>query len=220
MRVLAVSAHPDDETLGCGGTLLKHRARGNELFWIVVTQAFPPRWPDHTVERKLTEVQRVSEAYGITETFRLGFRASELDQVPKGTLIETIDRVIRSVRPSWIYTVGNHDVHSDHLAVFEALMIGLKPFKSRGVAERIMTYEILSSTDGGTFRGNPFAPQVYSDITPYLAEKVRVMGLYETEHQPAPLPRSGDAIAALARYRGSAIGVEFAEAFMLVREIF
>jgi N-acetylglucosamine malate deacetylase 1 len=220
MRILAVSAHPDDETLGCGGTLLKHRSQGDDLFWVIATRPVEPQWPKAVIDQKSEEVRRVAAAYGMSKTFRLDFPSTALDRVPMSELVDRMTGILNEVQPNWIYTVGNYDVHSDHLALFDALMIALKPFRWHGPVRKIMTCELLSSTEGGGFRGRTFVPQVYSDITAYLSEKLRIMGLYESELQESPLPRSADALAALGRCRGAAVGLEYAEAFMLVREVF
>ncbi|MDP3722486.1 MAG: PIG-L deacetylase family protein [Candidatus Omnitrophota bacterium] len=221
MNILTIAAHPDDETLGCGGTLLKHRAAGDHLFWVIVTQAHNPQWTAQTIEQKTAEVERVSQAYGMTQHFRLGFPAARLDTVPQAELIERIRAVIAEVRPERVYLVHQGDVHSDHRAVFAATMSALKPFAmAQAGVRRVLSYETLSSTEAAPpYVERTFMPNVFSEITPYLERKIELMRLYETETHPDPLPRGPSAIRALARYRGATIGTEYAEAFMLIREI-
>ncbi len=221
MKILVISTHPDDETLGCGGTLLKHSAAGDELFWLVVTSAWSPRWPAEIIERKSAEVEIVSARYGMQKVFRLGFPAAGMDGISEGDLIDAVRKVVEEVRPKTVYTIHCGDVHSDHRAVFDAVMAVIKPFymKALGV-QRILSFETLSSTEAAPPGVRPsFVPQVYSDISAYLEEKVAVMGLFSSELHKDPSPRGPAAIKALARYRGATISVEYAEAFMLIREV-
>lgn len=221
MRVLAISAHPDDETLGCGGTLLKHRAQGDELYWLVATQAHAPQWPAEIISRKGDEVSAAASAYGMSEVFKLGFPTVRLDTIPRADLIDAVRGVMARVRPETVYVVHQGDIHSDHGAVFTAVMAVLKPFHmaSLGV-RRVRSFETLSSTDAAPAHPHRlFAPTLYNDITPYIDRKIEIMAMFATETQPDPLPRGPAAIRALARVRGATIGVEYAEAFMSVREV-
>ena len=221
MKVLIISAHPDDETLGCGGTLLKHKAGGDALFWIIATQPHGSRWSTEIIKRKGQEIDQVSEAYGIKKYFKLGFPAAQLDKVPRGDLIKEIRAALSKVKPEVVYLVYRGDVHTDHQAVFSAAASVLKPFyMSQLGVHRILCYETLSSTDAAPpLPGRTFAPNVFTDITRYIERKIKIMKLYQTEIQKDPLPRGPSAIRALARYRGATMGVGYAEAFMLIREL-
>jgi LmbE family N-acetylglucosaminyl deacetylase len=221
MNILVISVHPDDETLGCGGTLLKHKASGDSLFWLIVTQTFEPQWSSEIIERKDVEIQRVAQAYEMQGCFKLGFPAVQLDTVPQVEVMERVRKVLTEVTPEVVYVVHSGDVHTDHQAVFCATMSVLKPFyMARYCAKRVLSYEALSSTEAAPpHLGGPFIPNVFNDITPFIDRKIEIMGLYGTEAQPYPLPRSGESIRALARYRGATVGMEYVEAFMLIREI-
>ncbi len=221
MKTLVVSAHPDDETLGCGGTLLKHGAAGDALFWLIATQAHEPGWSGEVIEQKAAEVERVAEAYGVAQFFKLGLPTVRLDTVPQADLMERILDIFSQVTPELVYLVHGGDVHSDHQALFTATMSVLKPMHmARLGVHRVLCYETLSSTEAAPPGSDgPFIPSVYSDITPYLDKKIKIMGLYRTEAHADPLPRGPAAIRALARYRGATIGVEYAESFMLIREL-
>jgi len=222
MKVLVISAHPDDETLGCGGTLLKHSLQGDSIFWVIATQAHAPKWSEKTIVLKKEEVVQVVEAYGIKKYFLLGFPAAGLDITPMSTLIAALHAAILEVRPQIIYMIHNGDAHTDHQLVFTAAMSVLKPFyMSKLGVSRILCYETMSSTEAAPpVLARAFLPNVFSDITPYINKKIEVMKLYTTEIQPDFGPRGFEAIHALARYRGATIGVKYAEAFMLIREVF
>ena len=221
MKVLVISAHPDDETLGCGGVLLKHKAAGDSLYWLVATQVHQPQWSSETIERKTAELAEVSQAYGMKQCFKLGLPAAQLDTLPMADLMQHLHEVITEVSPETVYLVNGGDVHTDHNAVFTAAMSVLKPFHmgSLGV-RRVICYETLSSTEAAPYQtNNAFTPNIFSDITPYLERKIDILGMYLTEAQPDPMPRGPSAVRALARFRGATISVDYAEAFMLVREL-
>lgn len=221
MRVLAIATHPDDETLGCGATLLKHAAAGDEVHWLIMTTAQGAPWSAETVRRKAAEVDAVAAAYGFSSHRQLDLPAARLDTVAFEELIDPVRAFVADVRPQTIYVVHGGDVHSDHRVTFDVVMSVVKPFRmgSLGV-ERVLSYETLSSTDAAPMSpSGGFVPTVLTDVSLHLERKLEIMALYETEAQPEPMPRAPSAIRALARYRGATISVEYAEAFMLIREL-
>jgi LmbE family N-acetylglucosaminyl deacetylase len=219
VNVLAVAAHADDETLGCGGTLLRHRRREDAVHWLVVSDPQPgARWSPETLARKETQLELVADAYGVRELTRLGHPAGRLDAVEVADLMEGVAAVIAKAQPEIIYVVAPGDAHTDHLATFRACLSVLKPFHLQHLGVRyVLAYETLSSTEAAAVPA--FAPNVHIDVSEWLERKLEVMAMYATEVQPEPLPRSPSAIRALARFRGATIGVEYAEALMLVRAI-
>ena len=221
MNILVISAHPDDETLGCGGTLLRHVAMGDSLYWLIATVAREPKWSETVIAAKVKEVDSVAAAYGMRKVHKLGFPATELDFVPRDELIKGIHDVVCEVRPELIYMIHGGDVHDDHRIVFEAVMSVIKPWRMRELGVRkALSYETLSSTEAAPADiKNVFIPNVFNDISAYIERKLEVMSLYKTEFQSDPLPRSFSAIRALAGYRGATIGVEYAESFALIREL-
>ena len=221
MRVLVIAPHPDDETLGCGGSLLKHKANGDQLSWLIATRGHEPQWSAELLAQKEGEIGRVAAAYGFENTFRLKFPTIKLDAIPLEEIIAAIREAVADAKPDLVYVNHFGDVHSDHRVVFEATMSVLKPFYSakHGV-KKVLSYEVLSSTDAmPANQARAFVPNVFVDVTEFLEEKLEIMSLYESEMQASPLPRALDSLRALARFRGASVGVEFAEAFMLVREV-
>jgi LmbE family N-acetylglucosaminyl deacetylase len=221
MRILVICAHPDEETLGVGGTLLKHRGRGDELFWAIVTRAHSPKWSRDVIEEKDAEIERVAQAYGMKDYFPLGFPAARLDTVPADEVITEINAVIEKARPEVLYVVNGGDIHTDHHAVFRAAMSAAKPFRLKNLGvKRVLSFESLSSTEASPRGIAPgFSPTVFIDISEYIDQKIDIMRYYKTESQEDPLPRGPEAIRALARFRGATIGVDYAEAFMLFYDI-
>jgi LmbE family N-acetylglucosaminyl deacetylase len=221
MNVLIVSVHPDDETLGCGGTILRHVAAGDQIHWVIITQVYEPQWPAEVFERKAQEVQAVAKAYSMKSVHKLGMPTVKMDQVPLGDVIGGLRKVIAEVRPGVVYLPHHGDVHTDHHVGFLGTLSVLKAFYMGALGvERVLSYETLSSTEAAPpLPYRAFIPNVYRDITPYIDSKLAAMDLYASESQPDPMPRGPSAIRALARYRGASVGLEYAEAFMLLREV-
>lgn len=220
MRVLAIAPHPDDETLGCGGTLLRHQAAGDRISWLIVTQA-DSQFAAEIRKRKEIEIEKVAKAYGFEQVQRLKLPTTKMETIPLADLIEKFREAIAQVEPDCVYLNHSGDVHSDHRVVFSAVMSVLKPFYShRHGVRRVLSYEVLSSTDAAPPHApSSFTPNVYIDVSDQIDRKIEIMALYETEAQGYPLPRAPETIRALSRYRGATIGVAYAEAFMLVREV-
>lgn len=221
MTTLVVSAHPDDETLGCGGTLLKYAANGEKIYWLIMTSAHEPKWSAKDIRTKSCEINQVAEAYGIEKCFRLGLPTARLDTISQEDLMQSIGDVIAETSPETVLMVHGGDIHSDHRITFTSAITVMKPaYMGRFGIKRILTYETLSSTEAGAVgREYPFEPNVFSIITPYIDRKVEIMNLYKSEAQIDPMPRGPSAIKALARLRGATIGAEYAEAFMMLRQI-
>jgi LmbE family N-acetylglucosaminyl deacetylase len=221
MNILVISAHPDDETLGCGGTLLRHVAQGASLYWLILTRGSEPTYSSDYLQCAREEVENVAKAYGIKQTFWPGLPSTGLDALPLNDVIAAVRRTVEEVRPDVVYTVHQGDVHTDHQVVFTATAIVLKPFYMRSLGvKRFLSFETLSSTDAAPASpSSMFAPNVYCDITPYIDRKLEIMRLFAQQVQAEPMPRSDSAIRALARVRGASISVPYAEAFMLIREV-
>ncbi len=221
MRILVLSVHPDDETLGCGGTILKHSAQADDLYWLIVTGISENLgYSQDLIADREKQIETVAEAYRFQRTYRLDLPTTQLHLIDFNELISRISGVIEEVRPETIYTVNRSDVHTDHQIVARALASSTKSFRKPYV-KRILMYECISETDAAPpLPESAFLPNVYSDISAYIERKIEVMQIYESELHRPPLPRSAENITALARFRGSTIAVDYAEAFMLTRDVF
>ena len=217
-RVLVIGAHADDETLGCGGTLLKHRAQGDEVHWLIATAMWEPMFDSARIARRESEIDAVSRAFGMTKVNCLKLPTARLDSTSLAEVIEPMRESIAASRPDIVYLVHHGDVHGDHRVTFDAAVAALKPFRSERVSA-IYGYECASSTNLAPPTNAPFVPQAYSDITAFIERKLDILALYENEIFDAPHPRSLDAVRALARYRGTSVSVDYAEAFTVVREV-
>lgn len=215
--VLVLAAHADDETLGCGGTLLRHVAAGDAVHWCVATAPMEPEWSASVIEEKEREVAAVADAYGFAGVHRLRHPAAALGSVPASALITQLRELVKTVKAEIVYSVAGQDVHGDHRALFAATIAALKPFRSP--VRRYLVFETPSSTDiAFGLPQLPFMPSVFVDIEKHLDRKMEILELYRTEIADAPFPRSAENLRALARVRGAAGGYVAAEAFQLIYE--
>ena len=220
MKILVISSHPDDETLGCGGTILKHKDIGDKIYWLIVTNIdVKDGWDKDIVKERQKEIKRVAEMYGFEKIFKLDYPATKLDVIPIQKIIESISKVIFEIKPEIIYLPNRSDVHTDHQITFKTAYSCTKNFRYPFI-RKILMYETLSETEfAPALPENTFIPNVFVDITKYFEKKLEIFKIYKSEVMEEPLPRSLGSIKALTKYRGSQIGVEYAEGFMLVREI-
>lgn len=219
-KVLVMAVHPDDETLGCGGTLLKHKAVGDRLFWLIATDAVKELGPDSAViKKRAKEIVGVAKAYGFRGVFKLHLPAKGVDTVPVEKLVEKISAVIWDVKPDIVYLPFNGDVHSDHRYFFQTAYSCLKTFRNSSI-KTILMMETISETEfAPSLKENVFIPNYFVDISDYLDAKLKIMSIYRGEICKHPFPRSKKNIKALAIFRGATAGSEFAESFMLLKEI-
>ena len=219
-KILAIAPHPDDETLGCGGTLLRHVAQGDEVHWLIVTSMHVANgFSDAAITARDEEIKKIAAGYGFSSVHRAGLPTTMLDTLPMGEVVGAIASVVKAVQPHTLYIPYRGDAHSDHAVVFDASTACAKGFRYPSV-KRVLAYEALSETEFGLRpEDGGFRPNHFVDISAYAQKKVELMKLYAGEMAPFPFPRSEEAMWALMRLRGSTAGVQAAEAFMLLREI-
>lgn len=217
-RTLIVAPHPDDEVLGVGGTLLRRKAEGAKVAWLIVTTiSVEFGWSEEKVKQRADEIKRSTELFGFDEVFTLNFSTTQLDRVPRSDLVAGVSDVFRSYEPEEVFVPHPSDVHTDHRIAFDAVASCTKWFRYPSV-KRVLAYETLSETDFGLGTNQGFRPNVFVNIEPYLNDKLRAMDIYASELGVFPFPRSHEAIRALATLRGAASGFKAAEAFELLRE--
>lgn len=159
-------------------------------------------------------------AYGFKDVCGLDFVTTRLHAVDFNLLINSISKVVNEIKPQIIYMNNRTDIHTDHQIAAKAILSCTKSFRYPFI-EKILMYECISETEiAAPLLENVFIPNVYSDISNYIDKKVEIIKIYESEVQDTPMPRSLENIKSLARFRGASCGVDYAEAFMLVRERF
>jgi LmbE family N-acetylglucosaminyl deacetylase len=215
MKTLVVAPHPDDETLGVGGTLLRRKSEGAQTAWLIMTQIDPLEKAKLEIRRD--EISKISKIFGFDKTYELGFPTTKLDQIPMSELVNRISKVVNEFQPSEIFLPHPSDIHTDHKVTFQAVSSCIKWFRSPSVT-RILAYETLSETEFGLTKENFFRPNYFVDIEKFLDKKIHAMNTYESEVHSFPFPRSVESIRSLSLLRGSSSGFNAAEAFELLNE--
>lgn len=219
-NILAIAPHPDDETLGCGGTLLRHVADGDKVYWLIATTIKEKNgFSFERVNSRQKEIKKVAEMYEFAGYKQLDFNTTELDQIPKNILVNEISEYVNEVKPHTMYLPYRNDVHSDHAQIFDASVACTKSFRYPFV-KKVCVYETLSETEFGMRTDDPgFKPNMWVDITKYLDTKIEIMKVFESELGEHPFPRSIENIKALSKFRGATVNCLYAESFMCLKEI-
>lgn len=218
--IVIVSAHPDDEVLGAGGTILKHADAGDHIYWVIVTEINETiGFTAERVRSRQDEIVEAGRRLGVRKTFYLGYPTMSLTSSSLLTLVPSISSVFQEVKPEIIYVMNRSDAHSDHRVVFDAVAACTKSFRYPFI-KRVLMYECISETEfAPALPEKVFMPNYFVDISAYLEEKLGIMGIYASELGDHPFPRSLDNIRALAHFRGASSGVLYAEAFQLLKFI-
>lgn len=223
MTILVIAPHADDEVLGVGGTIARLVAEGRKAVVAVLTghgESAHPLWAPETWDTIRGEAQKSCELLGVSKLIFRELPAACLDYSPAWKINQTVTEVIREVAPEQIYVPFSHDLHQDHQAIAYAAMVATRPYLPLGKQiKRILAYETLSETHlAAPYLAPAFQPNVFVDVSSHLERKLDAMRAYASQLQADHLPRSIEGLRALARLRGTHIGVDAAEAFILLRE--
>lgn len=214
-RVLAIAAHPDDEVLGAGGTLIRHFKAGDEVRVLIVCSASPIRYPEGETQQT-ADSQRAAHYLG-ARTHGLGFPDQRLDAGSNLDLIQALEGEVREFQPTIVYTHHWGDVNADHVRIAEAVDVATRPFAAPFV-ERLYAFHTPSSSEWtASSRDRSFTPNVFSDISRELDRKLDAMRCYRSELRPYPHPRSLRSLRERAGLWGSVANMSAAEPFMLLR---
>jgi len=218
--VLVVAAHADDEALGCGGAIARHVAEGDIVHAVFMTDGVSSRQGSntHELERRLAATEQARQVLGIATTVFLGLQDNRLDGLPLLDVIQPLEEVVRQLNPQIIYTHHYGDLNIDHRIAHQAVMTACRPTPECSVKE-IYAFEVMSSTEWSSANLLPFLPTMFIDISAYLHMKVKALEAYALEMRPAPHSRSVENLIALAHHRGYSVGVDAAEAFMVIRTL-
>jgi LmbE family N-acetylglucosaminyl deacetylase len=220
-KILIIAAHPDDETLGVGGAILKHVEANDHVTVFIAADGVTARHDQ--IEQQQEAALRACRKLGVVDVRFGGLPDQRLDEFPLLELIAPLSQLIKDLRPKVVYTHHGGDVNQDHRAIFEATLIAARPVGDYPVKE-LYCYEVPSSTEWAPPLNHwVFQPNVYVDIEPFLDKKIEAAleytRTYQSEIPPYPHPRSPQAIEIYAKRRGIEVGLRAAEAFMLIRKL-
>ena len=219
MNVLVVAPHPDDEVLGCGGTIAKYADNGDDVYVAIVTKGCEPLFPADQVEAVRNECLKADRFLGVKETIFMDFPAAMIEAVSRYKFNEAFIQLVQKIKPDIVYIPHRGDMQLDHKMVVDAAMVALRP-KYQHVVKKVYAYETLSETGWDVPNvTNEFIPNAYSDISEFLGKKLEAMEIYTTQLAAYPNARSLGAVKALAMYRGALVNMDAAEAFVTIREI-
>ena len=225
MTVLVIAAHPDDEVLGCGGTITCLTGEGHDVYVAILGEGITSRYDKHKqvdqgIIKELQDRSRqASKLLGVKELCLYDFSDNRFDTVPLLDIVKTVERLINRFQPQIVYTHHGGDLNIDHVITHRAVMTATRPVVNCPVKE-IYAFEAPSSTEWafGQFQ-SAFRPNVFVDISDTLELKIQAFQLYESEARLFPHPRSSEALRAIAQRWGSVVGLKAAEAFELVRDV-
>ena len=224
-RVLVAAAHPDDEILGCGGTIALHAAQGAAVHVLILGEGMTSRGHSRPaglqagdLEGLRRSAREAASVLGVQNTLFHDFPDNRFDTVPLLEIVKVIEKVVADVRPTTVYTHHPGDLNVDHGRTCAAVLAACRPLPGASV-RCLYAFEVPSSTEWTGPVGDPFQPTLFVDIGRTLDLKLRAMACYQTELRDWPHPRSLKAIEHLARWRGATAGREAAEAFAVLREV-
>lgn len=218
-RVLVIAAHPDDEALGCGGAIARHKSKMDTIQVLFVADGETSRAGSVSVSHRRKSAETAGKVLGTEPPLFLDLPDQRLDTVSLLDIIQKIERVIEDKRPTIVYTHHGGDLNLDHRLVHQAAMTALRPAPN-SPCKAIFAFEVASSTEWASSAiGEAFRPNHFVDITAVLETKMKALEVYDKEMRSAPHTRSYSGLRALAALRGMNNGLEAAEAFMILRSI-
>ena len=217
--VLVVAAHPDDEVLGCGGTLARHAENGDKVHVLILADGETSRQQAGEVSERWACADRAANILGIRLHKILGFPDNQLDRIALLEVVREIESAVSQLKPTVVYTHHGGDLNIDHQITCRAVMTACRPLPGSTV-NAIYTFETVSSTEWVVPQLDPmFIPVRVVDISDTMQKKMAALQCYDAEIRPFPHARSYEAIEHLARLRGTQSGIKAAEVFGVMRQI-
>ncbi len=223
--VLVVAAHPDDEILGCGGTMTRLVREGHEVRIAILAEGMSSRYAhredadQQQLQHLHARARQAADKVGAKELVLCKLPDNRLDTVPLLDVVKTVEDLVARFRPEIIYTHHPGDLNVDHGVVHRAVLTATRPMSGQCVRD-VYAFEVPSSTEWAFQRIEPpFRPNVFVDIADSLETKIAALGCYDTEARKFPHPRSPEALRAIATRWGSVVGLQAAEAFELIRSV-
>lgn len=222
-NILIIAAHPDDEVLGCGGTVARLTKEGHKAYTLVLGEGVTGRDEKRDKDNRIEEIEKLkkqmdaaNEILGVKKVFTADFPDNRFDSVPILDIIKEIEKVKEQIKPDIVFTHYKNDLNIDHKITFEAVLTATRPMPDESVKE-IFSFEVLSSTEWNY--PLTFSPNIFYDIASTLVKKTNAIKKYQSEIRSFPHPRSVEGIKLNAQYWGIHIGQKYSEAFIQVRSI-
>jgi N-acetylglucosamine malate deacetylase 1 len=214
---VVVAAHPDDDVLGCGGTISKLTSKGSKVEVVFMADGETSRiGGGDNVDIRMDQAMKSCHIMGVNKVHFLGFPDNKLDSLPLLDIVQRLEKVIYKIRPTVVFTHSSVDLNIDHRITSQAVMTVCRPYLGQSV-KSIYTFEVVSSTNWNYVENKFFNPNFFVDIDGFMKNKIEALSVYENEINLFPSSRSLEAVEALAKYRGSTVGLMFAEAFSIAR---
>ena len=225
-NILVIAAHPDDEVLGCGGTIAKHARRGDAVHVLILAEGITSRDEKRKPEERSSDLSSLSRAaqsakntLGASSLTLRNFPDNRMDSVDRLDVIKVVEHHIDQYHPEIVYTHHCGDLNIDHRIVHEAVMTACRPVPSHFV-QTLLFFEVPSSTEWQIPGSAPvFAPNWFVDVSDTLDIKMEALDAYHMEMRPWPHARSREAVMHLAHWRGAMVGMNAAEAFVTGRNL-
>ena len=221
--ILIVASHPDDEVLGCFGTVARLIKEGYEAYTLILGEGKTSRDEERIIENRKddiqilnTEIKKANDMIGIKKVFVESFPDNRFDSVDLLDIVKVISKVKEEIQPDIIFTHFENDLNIDHRITYQAVLTATRPMEDECVKE-IYSFEILSSTEWNYPLS--FSPDTYFDISNTIDSKIEAMQKYTSELCEYPHPRSIEGIELNAKYQGMRVGKKYVEAFKSVRVI-
>lgn len=225
MNVLVIAAHPDDEVLGCGGSIARFAREGHDVHIAILGEGITSRVQQREQADTGQIVQlhehsrQVAKLLGAKGVVFSSLPDNRFDTVPLLDVAKIIEDLVNTLRPQAVYTQHGGDLNIDHVITYRATLIATRPMAGCPV-RAVYGYPVASSSEWAFQQFSPaFLPSLFTDISETLELKIQAMQMYESEARPFPHPRSPEALRATARHWGSVCGLAAAEPFQIVREI-
>jgi len=222
--ILVIAAHPDDEVLGCGGTMARHVREGDEVHVVILAEGITSRYQERSREAREYELselakatQKAGDILGISSLRLHQFPDNRMDGVDLLDVIKCVEEHLLRVAPDIVYTHHAGDLNIDHQVVHRAVVTACRPQPGQSV-HTLLFFEVASSTEWQPpASAATFAPNWFVNISDTLEAKITALSYYKNEMRTWPHPRSIEAIKNLALWRGASYGIESAEGFILGR---
>ena len=218
MKILIIAAHPDDEVLGCGGTIARHTAQRDNVSVLFLSDGVSSRENrNQSIEERNKSAFEACKILGADAPIFLNFPDNKMDTIPLLEIARALEKIINKIKPEVIYTHHAGDLNIDHRITHNAVMTACRP-QPNFFVKKILSFETLSATEWNSNGfGRQFTPNYFVNITKSFNIKIKALKSYDAEMRPYPHSRSYEAVEALAKYRGASVGFNFAEAFYAER---